>query len=800
MKTIKSKMLVWFGTVIVILLILLGFAMSGLIRSTIVPLIEDTIMQAVVSGSREIGGWINSHKDSITLLANLPVIKEGSLSDIQAYLKAIDESPDIQLLFYADNRGNYYSGDGHIGSISSREYFQTIMSGQEDLIITSPLISTSQGNEIFVVAHAVRDNSNNVKGVIAATISLDKLSEVVSGLKSEDGRYGWIIDDKGNVLAHKDIYKRLSFNLLKSAEHDYSRLDMIGQKMIDGQSGLDFYISPDQERISMAYSPIPGTPGWSLASSISEADLLIRANVLLIKLVIMLISILIAIIVIIDVLSNVITKPLSLAVDHLGEISKENFESRLPEECLKRQDELGVLSRGIDSMQTSIKELLSRTRYMAYNDTLTGLPNRTRFIHDVDKLIEDIGQSDQSFSILTIDLDNFKDTNDTMGHTTGDLLLKHVAEILVSVAEANNGTSYRHGGDQFIVLFKDASSPEALEEFANTIYSHLSEPFNIKEQDLFIMASMGGVIYPDHGDSAEILLQMADLAMNYGKSEGKGKYLLFKEKMNRQITKKINMVKSLRQAIEDEEFFLTYQPIISPKTGEIECVEALLRWDHPIKGVVMPADFIPLAEETGLIVPLGEWILYEACRQNKEWQDKGYEPFKISVNISIRQLQGRDFVKTIKKTLEKTGLDAKHLTLEVTESEFMKYIDTLKEILEDLSQIGVGVSLDDFGIGYSSFSYLKHLPINTLKVDKSFIDDIDLDKERTITGAIIILAHMLKLKVVAEGVETYHQYEFLSSQGCDLLQGFFFSEPKRAKELEDDILNNGLLLDQIGRA
>lgn len=357
---------------------------------------------------------------------------------------------------------------------------------------------------------------------------------------------------------------------------------------------------------------------------------------------------------------------------------------------------------------------------------------------------------------------------------------------------------YRHGGDQFILLFREINKPEALEKFADMISERFSRPFAIKEQDLHISASMGGVIYPDHGNSAELLLQKADLSMNFGKTGVKGKYYLFKEHMSERIKSRMNLIKSLRKGIEKEEFFLCYQPIISPKTGEVECVEALIRWNHPRKGIVPPLDFIPLAEETGLIEPIGEWVLWEACKQNKQWQDKGYQPFRISVNISVRQLQRKNFTETIKRALKETGLDPKYLVLEITESEFMKYIDTLKQILEDLSEIGVGVSLDDFGIGYSSFSYLQHLPINTLKVDKSFIDDIDMDKERTIIGAIILLAHMLDIMVVAEGVETYHQYEFLSSHGCDLLQGFLFSKPIKAEEFED-ILMKGISLDGIDK-
>ncbi|HZK34270.1 MAG TPA: EAL domain-containing protein, partial [Bacillota bacterium] len=712
MRTIRKKMLLYFGTIIVVLLILLGFAMSGLIRSTIVPVLEDTIVQAVDSGSKEVGSWIQSHSDNITIMSSLPVLQDGSISDIQDYFGTLEDSHDIQLLFYADDTGEYYSKSGHVGNISEREYFNSLMSGERDMVITNPLISTSQGNGIFVIAHIVNDKQGDKKGMLAATITLDMLSSVVEGMKAEDGRYGWIVDGSGNVIIHKNIEKRMSFNVLRAGEDNYKGLEDIGQRMIASKSGIDTYEDPDGIKISTAYTPIPNSPGWSLGSSISKADLLRRANALFIKIAIMLISILIAIIILIDILSDIITNPISEAVGHLKKISKGDFKTRLPQASLKRKDELGALSRGIDSMQASIEGLIGRTRYLAYNDQLTGLPNRSKFLLDIDSLIESCKETDEQFAILTIDLDNFKDINDTMGHSSGDLLLKHIAEILFDISEDNKSMVYRHGGDQFILLFREINKPEALEKFADMISERFSRPFAIKEQDLHISASMGGVIYPDHGNSAELLLQKADLSMNFGKTGVKGKYYLFKEHMSERIKSRMNLIKSLRKGIEKEEFFLCYQPIISPKTGEVECVEALIRWNHPRKGIVPPLDFIPLAEETGLIEPIGEWVLWEACKQNKQWQDKGYQPFRISVNISVRQLQRKNFTETIKRALKETGLDPKYLVLEITESEFMKYIDTLKQILEDLSEIGVGVSLDDFGIGYSSFSYLQHLPIN----------------------------------------------------------------------------------------
>ncbi|HPT79257.1 MAG TPA: EAL domain-containing protein [Candidatus Atribacteria bacterium] len=796
MLTIKSKMLLWFGTVTITLLILIGLVVLAIVRSTVVPVIKDTSMQTVEFGAGEMGKWIKYHSDRIEGLTRLPEFRQGSVDEITRLLQSLGElSEDFQLLFYADDNGDYYSADGCIGNISHRDYYVELMSGAKDLVITNQLVSNSKGNLIFVIAHIVKDPDGNRRGIVAATINLDVLTAIVETVKTGEGGYGWVVDGAGYIITHTDSSFQPDFNVLRSSEMGFGGLEEIGRKMIAGRSGIEGYTMPDGTKKIAAYHPIPNTPGWALCMSILETDLYRRANQLFYKIALMLFSILIAVIIVIDILSSVISEPISIAVERLDAIASGDFETRLPEEYLKSQDEIGTLARGIDTMQTSIEALIKRTRYMAYNDALTGLPNRAKFMQDIETLTKDYSLSKRKFGVLSVDVDNFKDVNDTMGHSAGDLMLNIIAGLLKDICSKGKDVVYRHGGDQFIVLIKDITGSSDLNSYVKAVYDHLSSAVSIREQEFYVTVCMGAAIFPDHGTDAETLLQKADLAMNVGKSRGKSKYHLYEESMNEQVTSRLDMIKSLRKGIEQNEFYLCYQPIISAKTGKIAGVEALVRWNHPFKGQVLPNEFIPLAEETGLIESLGEWVLTEACRQNKEWQDRGYEPFKVSVNISVRQVQRKGFIDSIQSILARTGLPPEFLELEITESEFMKYMDMLHHIIEQLKEIGIRVSLDDFGTGYSSFSYLKHLPVNTLKIDKSFIRDIETDKERSITEAIILLAHRLNLKVVAEGVETYNQYDILTSQGCDLLQGYLFSKPMAADEFES-LIRTGYTFDR----
>jgi diguanylate cyclase (GGDEF)-like protein/PAS domain S-box-containing protein len=425
-----------------------------------------------------------------------------------------------------------------------------------------------------------------------------------------------------------------------------------------------------------------------------------------------------------------------------------------------------------------------RLNRLAHYDALTGLPNRLLFLDRMNQAFNHAHRRNQLVPILFLDLDRFKIINDTLGHSTGDLLLKEVAKRLSgSVKEWD--TVSRFSGDKFVILLEDIGRIEAVNQIARKILNRLSKAFNIKNQELYISASIGISIYPNDGEDPDTLINNAEVAMYRAKEKGKNNFQMYAPVMNSTAFQRLVMENSLRKAVDKNELLLHYQPQIEVKTGRIVGVEALIRWQHQEMGLVYPGQFISLAEETGLIVPIGEWVLYNACLQNKKWQEAGIEPISISVNLSVRQFKDQSLFDSIQHVINETGLNPRLLDIEITETAAMHDAEYSISILEKLKDMGISISIDDFGTGYSSLNYLKQLPLDTLKIDKSFVHDIVVNEDdNAIVSAIIAMAHKLRLGVVAEGVETQIQFNFLQSLECDRMQGYLFSRPLPAEEFE----------------
>ncbi|MBF0166525.1 MAG: EAL domain-containing protein [Alphaproteobacteria bacterium] len=439
---------------------------------------------------------------------------------------------------------------------------------------------------------------------------------------------------------------------------------------------------------------------------------------------------------------------------------------------------------GIFSDITERKKAEERIRNLAYFDVLTGLPNRRLFNDRLAMAINSAKRHHQRLAILFLDLDLFKRINDTLGHSVGDRVLEEMSNRLkLSMREAD--TVSRMGGDEFTVLMSEIHDVDDAVRSARRIIESIREPFLVEDRELFVTTSIGISVFPEDGDNPEVLVKNADIAMYRAKDLGRNSYQLYTPQMNAKSFERLAMENEMRKAIERGEFLLNYQVKMNLDTGGIAGAEALVRWNHPDLGLVPPADFIPLAEDTGLIVPLGEWVLRAACQQNKAWQDRGLPPIRMAVNISPHQFNQADLVGRVRGILAETGLDPKYLELEVTESVLMEHMDIAALMLNELRSLGVVTSIDDFGTGYSSLAYLKRIPIDALKIDASFMHEIATDEsDAEIVSAIIGLAHNLRLKVVAEGVETEEQIAFLRSHGCDEIQGFLVSRPVSAENFE----------------
>jgi diguanylate cyclase (GGDEF)-like protein/PAS domain S-box-containing protein len=424
--------------------------------------------------------------------------------------------------------------------------------------------------------------------------------------------------------------------------------------------------------------------------------------------------------------------------------------------------------------RTSLEEQL---KYQAYHDPLTKLPNRTLFSDRVEEALKAAETDTISPAILFLDLDDFKAVNDSMGHAAGDDLLKQVADRLSACLRPDD-VAARLGGDEFCVLVGDATSVGDGVRVAERIIEMLAKPFRVHGKDLSVHGSIGVAAASDPRDTADTLLRDGDVAMYMAKARGKGRYAIFEPEMRDEIINRLQLRADLERAIERKEFSIHYQPTVDLESGVVTGLEALLRWNHPVRGSIPPSEFVPLAEETGLILPIGTWVLRKACQQAKQWQERFTAPLAISVNLSAAQLQHLDLVEEVAHVVQDAGLDPRSLILEITESLLMYDMEETKKKLARLRSFGVRVAIDDFGTGFSSLSYLHRFPVDVLKVDKSFIDDIDGDGEKgALARAIIKLGETLNLETVAEGIEHETQAEYLRMCRCRLGQGYYFTRP-----------------------
>lgn len=426
---------------------------------------------------------------------------------------------------------------------------------------------------------------------------------------------------------------------------------------------------------------------------------------------------------------------------------------------------------------------------LAYYDTLTGLPNRALFNDRLRRAVAQGLREGTQVGLLFLDLDQFKAINDTLGHSVGDLLLQTVAQRLQSCVR-DEDTVARLGGDEFVITLSHLPSERSPALLADRILSLLSQPVKLGDREFFSHASIGIAIFPGDGHDTDTLLRNADTAMYAAKEGGRNTYRYFSNEMNTRAMEKLQMATDLRRAMDREEFFLTYQPQLDLETGKITGVEALLRWQHPEEGLIPPARFIPLAEETGVILPLGEWVLRTACNQAMAWRAAGRPQMRMSVNVSGKQFRQPDFIETIERVLKETGFDPRWLELELTESVIMEDVQTAIMTLTDLKIRHINLAIDDFGTGYSSLIYLKHFPIDRIKIAQEFVRDIPCDADDVaIVEAIIAMARTLNLSVIAEGVEKQEQLQMLRWHRCTEMQGYYFARPMEVKEFDGDFFD-----------
>ncbi|MDR0234609.1 MAG: EAL domain-containing protein [Zoogloeaceae bacterium] len=436
-----------------------------------------------------------------------------------------------------------------------------------------------------------------------------------------------------------------------------------------------------------------------------------------------------------------------------------------------------------DGMWGVVRDLSEKTQqqkkldFLAYHDLLTGLPNRILFMEHFGQAIERVRHNEnQKLALLFINLDHFKTVNETLGHQTGDALLNVVAGRLQKQLRGSDMLA-RLSSDEFIILLEDSVTEQSVSIVVGRLHALFEQPMLLREQEIYLTASVGVSFYPDDGDNVDELLKRADIAMHKAKELGRNTWQFYRHEMNDDIVERLRLSNSLRNALRHDEFQLHYQPLLDISTGKLAGVESLVRWKHPELGLLLPEHFIPLAEDVGILGNIDNWVLQEACRQMRSWLEKGFEVPRIAVNISVQQLERSGFVDFVRQQLEKNGLRPELLELEVTETTLMQRFGNSLKNLRDLRDLGVSISVDDFGTGYSSLGNLKKMPVHQLKIDRSFICDIGRDKnDETIASALIAIAKSLNLEIVAEGIESQEQEDFLLSEGCQIVQGFYYAK------------------------
>ena len=649
--------------------------------------------------------------------------------------------------------------------------------GQQSLYSFKPILLRNTSTE---------DSSQPIRlrGFLATTITLKWLQHELQSLVTDPSQYAAFINYEGENVFN------FGNNRLAS-----STMPGTGIQLLDTEEGGVYQA---QESTLL---------GYSLVYLVHEDQVFEKARRLALSIIIItLISIAFTLLVLLFLLRYSMIRPLQALMSASQNIASGELNTSLPDlGC----DELSDLSRSFNHMAKSLAASDEKIRFIAYHDSLTRLPNRRMFHYLLSNAIAASDRNNDKLALIFLDVDNFKTVNDSLGHDIGDMLLQQFAgrigeclrdEDSVLAPDGinedqddsvNQDLVARLGGDEFTVLLPQLKHATDASFVAQRIIKSMEKPFFVNDHYFKITTSIGITIYPDNGRKSDELIKYADIAMYHAKSQGKNNFQFYSSDLNEAIADRIDRENELREAIENHQLSVYFQPQIVTSSGKIYGLEALVRWHHPTKGVISPLNFITLAEETGMIIELGTWVMYESCRIAKDWLQKGLLDFRISVNVSSRQFERQDVAQLVEDALRESGLGAQYLTVELTESVIMSSRDKNIATLSEIKEKGVKISLDDFGTGYSSLSYLRTFPVDTLKIDQQFIKDSETDREvRSIISAIVMMAHALGLDVVAEGVEGKDEFLYLQSINCDIIQGYYFSKPLPHLEAEIYIKEN----------
>lgn len=754
---------------------------------------------------------LNTSKANIELFSSNKLLQEYLLTEDEQQRYYLFQKPLLaQFKSYQDSYPQYYEirillTDGYedirkanraIDNIteqeSDTEYFQFIQSSAAD--ISTSLFKNPDNDEFslyvskrVLLRDPIQDpigSEPKLRGYLLLTVDIKFLRDYLYNENTNLSSFLFITDRHGEyIFKSRNVPYTEKKILPEISEHFFSLVNNKSFQLIHSLNKSFYFKGIKLHDNIYAFVGIP----METFSQVSYHLAMVVTGITLVTLLVTMLSSYV-------VLNNIILDPIQKLGAATRQISAGHY---IIDPGEVNDDEIGELTLAFADMGKSIQDSSNKIKNMAYHDHLTGLPNRNMFHDSLQKLLKQTKRNREKLAILYLDIDDFKHINDTLGHQIGDMFLKDVSKRLSSLlreddyltymessTESKNNFVARLGGDEFIVVLPRQTETLAAAGVAERLLSELSKPFRVKNQEFFVGASIGITIFPNDGEDADELIKHADIAMYHAKEMGKNNYKYFSESLNFTLKRKLSLESNLRKALDRNWLNLHYQPIIDVKTGAITGLEALCRWNDPELGLISPDEFIPLAEESGLIHQLGQWVIEEACRQNKAWQDEGLPKLPMAINVSSIQFDRRDLVTCIEKALNETQLSAQYLTIEITESSIMASPEKSIDVLQKVKALGVNISLDDFGSGYSSLACLRTFPIDTLKIDRSFAEEMSKKSDKaTIVSAIMLMAHTLHLKVTAEGIQEASQLEYLKVHNCDNVQGYFFSRPLPAEQI-----------------
>jgi len=808
---LRSKILILLVPLIVLSLLLLGWFAYVELRKTSEQRIFGEMRSAIEYLRAHMDTEVETALGNIELLANQTLVKKYILTSDQKERYSLFQPPLLRL--FADYQRafpEYYEirlllPDGYEDVRQTRPYVENRTDQEGD----SPLFRALQANGDRIYSRVFRNPDNqrislfvgkplllvdravapivsqpSLRGYLALSVDMSEIETHIRDSVIGESGFLFATDEHGRVIfesARQPVGRTISPTLARSA-------------LATDNTTRPLSIRYHGETVFLLGQTLE--PNLDLFVVLPERDLrMISYRVGLVVAAITLVTVLIMTLLIMSVMEYQIIRPIHRLRSLACEIGRGNWSVQVAE--VSTRDEIGELASAFKDMAGNLRQSDERVRFLAYHDVLTGLPNRAMFKEFVDRSIAHARRKQQRLAILFLDVDNFKRVNDTLGHHAGDQLLQKVSERLTQVLRGDDCVSRgraaadsakilaRLGGDEFIILLSDIQDPRTAGAVAQRLVDTLAQPLSIAEQACHVSASIGITLYPNDGADTNELIKHADIAMYHAKVKGKNNYQFFEYSMNVETIERLELETRLRNALEQGQLELHYQPQVNGLTHEVVGLEALLRWRNPELGLILPTEFIAVAETSGLILPIGEWVLREACRQARMWQDAGYPLPVISVNVSSIQFARQDVPALVRQALAESRLDPHCLELEITESAIMSDPKAAVKMLDQIRALGVTIALDDFGTGFSSLSHLRRFPMDTLKIDQSFIKQLDASsRDGEIVAAITAMAHSLGLRVVAEGIEKESHLGMVVERHCDVIQGFLFSRPLPANEID----------------